>query len=452
MKTYDLVIIGGGPAGYVGAIRASQFGLSVALIEGKKVGGTCLNIGCIPTKTFLSYAENIYHMKNSRKGILVDKFNINKEEIYKEKEDVVNKLTGGVEALLKGYGVTLIKDFASFTDNNTIKAGDEILSFKKAIIATGSKSLIPKSLFIEDYTVDSTYVLENPELGKSVIIVGGGVIGCELAFILKSFGMDVTIVEKMPQILINEDKDMTRPIETSFRKKGIKLITGVGVKKIEKGKVILENDKQLISDKCVIAIGRIPNTKNLDPEKAGIKVGEKGEILVNKDFLTHNKNIYAVGDVVGGIQLAHYASAMACKVVAGIAEKDYAPNLDFIPSVTYSIPELATIGMTEKKAKEEGIEYRVGKFMYAANGKALSMGETGGAIKILANKDDKLIGASIVGHGADNLIMPLVVGVSLNLKASDLAKLVYPHPTLSEIILEALEDLHGKAIHKPKRR
>jgi dihydrolipoamide dehydrogenase len=455
MTQTDLLIIGGGPAGYVGAIRAAQLGIKVCLVEEKKVGGTCLNIGCIPTKSLLAHAGFIYGLKHPRPGVSVDQYSLDKQAIYSFKDGVVNKLTGGVETLVKSYGVDLKTGHASFVSNNQIKVGEETIEFKRAIIATGSKSIMPKSMHVDGFTVDSTFVLAHPEMGKKVVVIGGGVIGCEIAFILNSFGVEVTVVEKMKTILPTEDKDCVRYVDASLKNKGVKVMTDISVEKIEKGKVILSNAEILEVDHCVVAVGRMPNTDGLDPEKAGVKIGDKKEVVVGKDFKTSNTNIYAVGDVTGSIQLAHYASACACRVVAGMAgggAVSSAPNTDVVPRVTYSIPELASVGLTETQAKAQNVEYKVGRFAYAASGKAMAMDETDGIVKVLVDASDKIIGAAVVGADADNLIVPFTMAISLGLTATQLSTVIYPHPTLSEMILEACEDVHGRAVHKAGRR
>jgi dihydrolipoamide dehydrogenase len=466
----DLIIIGGGPAGYVGAIRASQLGAKVCLVEKENLGGTCLNIGCIPTKALLSYAESIYGLKTPKHGLYIESYNVNNEEIYGFKSNVITKLRSGIESLLKSYGVEVVKGKASFLsenkvlvsnsqENQTGKAstktedGGTTVEFDKAIISTGSVSVMPKSLFVEGFTVDSNYVLENSNPARKISIVGGGVIGCELAFILNSLGSEVTIIEKLSGILTTEDKDCVRPIETALKKKGIRVITGTAVEKIEAGKIILATGELIESEKCILAIGRKPNIEGLNLNNANVKIGEKGEIEVDDKFQTSASSIYAVGDVVGGIQLAHYASATASRVVETLySKKQNLPILSAIPRVIYSIPELASVGTTETQAKEQKLEYKVGRFAYAASGKAMAMDETEGMIKVIADSNDKIIGTTIVGKDADNLIVPFTMAIALGLTATDLCKVVYPHPTLSEIILEACEDLHGKAIHKPGRR
>ncbi|MEI6093406.1 MAG: dihydrolipoyl dehydrogenase [bacterium] len=454
MSQTELLIIGGGPAGYVAAIRASQLGIKVCLIEEKKVGGTCLNIGCIPTKSLLSHAGYIYSLKTPRVGVDLSSYSVDTKSIYAFKEGVVNKLTSGVENLLKSYGVDLKTGKAKFLSNNQVSVNEDVVEFKNAIIATGSKSVMPKSLYLEGFTVDSTFVLDHPEMsGKEILIIGGGVIGCELAFILNSFGSTVTVVEKLKTILPMEDKDCVRPVENSLKNKGVKVLTDISVEKIEKGKITLSNGEIINADYCVIAIGRMPNTDGLENAKAGVNIGERKEIIVDSNFKTTNPNIYAVGDVTGSIQLAHYASACACKVIAELSGNNaLAPNVDVVPRVTYSIPEIASVGITETQAKAGGLEYKVGRFSYAACGKAMTMDETEGLMKVIVDKEDTIIGAAIVGADADNLIVPFTIGMALGLKASQLASVIYPHPTLSEMILEVCEDVHGKAIHKAGRR
>jgi dihydrolipoamide dehydrogenase len=465
LKT-DLIIIGGGPAGYVAAIKASQLGVKVCLVEKENLGGTCLNIGCIPTKALLSYTESIYKLKEPKKGINVPSYTLNNEEIHEFKNNTINKLRTGIGGLLKSYGVEVIKGEASFLSEKQIlvlssnqtqfsgkEDGGKTIEFDKAIISTGSISIIPQSLFVEGYTVDSNYVLNNSNPAKKISIIGGGVIGCELAFILNSLGSEVTIIEKLTGILPTEDKDCVRIVETALKRKGVRILTGISVVKIEQGKITLETGEVIESEKCILAIGRKPNTEGLNLNNVNIATGEKGEIKVDNTFKTSVSSIYAVGDVTGGIQLAHYASAVASKVVNDLySKKQNAPILSAIPRVIYSIPELASVGLTETQVKEQKLEHKVGRFAYAASGKAMAIDEIEGMIKVIASPNDKIIGAAVVGKDADNLIVPFTMAIALGLTVGDLSKVVYPHPTLSEMIQEVCEDVHGQAVHKPARR
>ena len=252
--------------------------------------------------------------------------------------------------------------------------------------------------------------------------------------------------------MITEDRDTVRYVEASLKAKSVKVYTDVAVEKIEKGKIYLGNGETLDADTCVVAIGRACNTDGLTPNKANIKTGSRGEVQVDAEFMTSNPNVFAVGDVTGSIQLAHYASACACKVVAKMVGSHHSPNLDVVPRVTYSIPELASVGVTETQAKEKGTSYKVGRFAYAALGKALAINETEGFVKVLVDDKDKIIGAAAVGADAENIIAPFTIAVALGLKSADLSSVIYAHPTLSEIILEACEDVNGTAIHKGRKR
>lgn len=442
-----LLIIGAGPAGYEAAIRAAQFNHEVFLVEKEYLGGTCLNVGCIPTKTLLSYSEEIYKLNNLRTGLSVSDVKIDSEAIFNEKTLVVNKLKKGIESILKSYKINLITGEAKFINENSVEVNNTKIDFDKAILATGSVPFIPNSLFLEDFTVTSTDVLEKPNLGSTILIIGGGIIGCELAFILNSLGKNVTIVEKEEAILANQDKDAVRLVELSMKKKGILVKKGIGVSKIKKGFVSLENDETINCDRCIVAIGRIPNTKNLFLENANIKIGAKGEVLVDKDFLTTNKNVYAVGDINGKIQLAHFASSSALSVVHKLSNKEYHTNLDLVPQVTYTMPEIASIYSKKYDANTN----KSFKFMFGAIGKAVAIGINEGFCKIFIDSEEYITAALIVGEDADNLINIFTLAINSNFKVSDLTAIIYPHPSLSELIFETAEDANALAIHKLRR-
>lgn len=453
----NLLIIGGGPAGYEGAIRAAQLGIKVTLIEKSRLGGTCLNLGCVPTKCLLSDVS---------KGRDLN-------EAYQRKNQVVDKLVKGIEQLFKAHKINLIQGYASFVNGNTvlIKETGEKIKFDTAILATGSVPFIPKSLFIDAFTVDSDYLLTNTDLiDKKVAIIGGGVIGIEVSYILGP--ENVTIIEKLPQILPTEDIDMVRSIERELKKRGAKIYTNNGVSKIEQGKITLENGEVIEAEKAIVVIGRKANTNGLELEKAGINLNEQGFVKVDKSFKTSNPNIYALGDIVGQTMLAHYASASAKNIVANLASQfdknnvlknskitkhsnsldtniylKHLINLSVVPAVIYSTPELARVGKTEKELKQNGIEYKMGKFMYGANARALASEELG-TVKILADLNHKILGASILGHDAENMISILAVVMANNGTIHDINKTIFPHPTLGEIVLEASEDVEGLAIHK----
>lgn len=443
----NLLIIGAGPAGYEAAIRASQFGHEVILVEKQYLGGTCLNVGCIPSKTLLSYAEEIYKLKNLRSGLSVSETKIDLNLIFNEKTSLINKLQKGIENILKSHKITILKGEAKFLDANSVEVNNNKFTFDKALLATGSIPFIPKTLFLDGFTITSTDVLENAELGNNILIVGGGIIGCELAFILNSFGKNITIVEKEDGILGMQDKDAIRLLELSMKKKGIIVKKGLGVTKLETGKVFLENGETILCDKCVIAIGRIPNTKNLSLEKAGIELGKRGEVLVDENFLTSNKNIYAVGDVNGKIQLAHFASSSALKVIHTISNKEFYTNLDLVPQVTYTMPEIASI----YSKNFDKINDKSFKFLLGGLGKAIAINVNEGFCKIFINREEYITGAVMVGPDADNLINIFTLAINSNFKVHNLTGIIYPHPSLSEVILETAEDANSLAIHKLRR-
>jgi len=439
----NIIIIGGGPAGYQAAIRASQFNNKVTLIESDKLGGTCLNVGCIPTKTLLSYADELYKLKKPRPGINLN-YTIDEELIYEEKQIVINKLRKGIEQILKSYKVDLILGEASFINPSQIKVNDTVLSFDKLILATGSTALVPKNLFVEGFTITSTEVLNTYQSAKNIVIIGGGIIGCELAFMLNSFGKEITIIEKEASILLNQDKDAVRLVELSMKKKGIKLIKGQGVKTIEDKKISLENGEIINTEKCVLALGRIPNIKNLNLDLANINIGAKQEVLVDSEFKTSNTNVYAVGDVNNKIQLAHYASNTALFVVHKINNKEFHTRLDIVPKVSYTMPEIASVYSNNYKETD-----KANKMLYAGIGKALCLDINEGFCKVFTNDENLVTGAVFCGFDADNLINLFTFAIDKHI--SILSEIIYPHPSLAELVLETAEDVQNKAIHKLRR-
>ncbi|MBN1115231.1 MAG: dihydrolipoyl dehydrogenase, partial [Oligoflexia bacterium] len=444
-------IIGSGPAGYVAAIRAAQYGMDVVLAESGRVGGTCLNSGCIPTKNLLSYAESVHAVKKGRQGLSISGFSIDPQAVYQNKNANVAKLATGIEALLKSWKIKLVRGTASFVSENSAKVGDETIGFERAVIAAGSKTIMPSGLNVPGFSVDSTYALENHDLGGRVAIIGGGIIGIELAFILNALNVEVTVIEKLKDILSTEDSDAVRLVESSLKKYGIRIYKDTSVERIENGLLELSNGERISADKCIVAVGRRPDTDGLCCDAAKIKLAAGGAVTVDGNFRTTNPDVYAVGDVTGGIQLAHYASAVACRVVADIAGKQSNINIEAVPRVVYSVPELASVGITEQEAKMKGIDYKAGKFMYGANGRALVSDTATGFIKVLSDNDGIILGATVAGSNADLLIVPFTIAMATRLSVEDLASVIYPHPTLAEMIGEACDDLHGHSIHKGRR-
>ncbi|MDF2674647.1 MAG: lpdA [Clostridiales bacterium] len=457
---FDVVIIGGGPGGYEAAIRGSQLGLKVCLVEKDALGGTCLNRGCIPTKALYRNAEIINTLKNIDEfGISIKGYDINVPEIQMRKQNIVNQLVGGIQQLLKANKVEVLAGIGSIKDNNTItvtyedgKASD--ISTKNIIIATGSTPLVPPIPGANTpgvYTSDE--ILDFDELPKSLAIIGGGVIGMEFAAIFNSLGSKVTVIEFLPNILAQVDSDFTKRLGVSLKKKGIDIHTSTGVTKIEKAddgfNVFAEGKKgeiQVLAERVLISTGRKPVTEGLNLEAAGVEFDRKG-IKVDKNFKTNAKNIYAIGDVNGKMMLAHVASHQGITVIEEIAGIGNNETTKPVPSCVFIFPEIATVGITEDEAKKLGMEYKVSKFMFGANGKALALGESEGMVKVLSDNENTIIGVHIMGPHASDLIQEGTLAVTKKLNVDDIASTIHAHPTLSEAFLEAVLGLKGEAIH-----
>lgn len=461
----DLLIIGGGPGGYEAAIKGAQLGLKVTLIEEDKMGGTCLNRGCIPTKALYKNSEIINSLKNINNfGVAISDYNIDMVQIQNRKNIVVNKLVSGIDQLLKGYGIEVIKGRAVLKGNKTIEinADGSIIEItaQKIIIATGSTTSsiqIPGIGSKGVLTSDEALNLEH--IPKSMVILGGGVIGVEFAGIFAALGTQVTIIEFMPRILYRLDEELSKKLTLQLKKQGIKIVTGTSVKEItetEDGlKIIASNTKgtsEYICDNLLISIGRVPNIKGLGLENEKIEFDNKG-IKVNKFYQTSSDGIYAIGDVIGGQMLAHVASEEGKVCVENILGLNSNVNYNAVPSCVYSFPELATVGLTETEANEKNIKYLTGKFMFGANGKALTMGEGEGFIKVMAHEDShEIIGVHILGPHASDLIHEGVLAIQNRLTVEDIKESIHSHPTLAEVFYEAVCDCIGEAIHTlPKK-
>jgi dihydrolipoamide dehydrogenase len=455
MEKYDIVVIGGGPGGYVAAIRASQLGLKVAVIEKDVVGGTCLNRGCIPTKAYLKHTELIHDLqKMDEFGIIVDGYAIDWEKMKDRKNKVVNKLTGGIRGLFKKNGVDLIKGTGKVLNENEIEISGkktEKIWAENIIIATGSAPIKPglKGMDLAN-VITSKEALDLDELPEQIVIIGGGVIGVEMASIYSSLEVEVTIVEILDNILINFDKEMADIVKKALIKQGVKILTSSKVTEIkeQKDKLVVKVDsekaEQLTADKVLAAVGRKPvftGLENLDLEK------ENGFIKVDSHMETSIPGIYAVGDVTGGMLLAHEASAEGIVAVKNITgDSELRDNL--IPNAVYSLPEIASVGMTEEEAKKEGYEIKVGRFPFKAIGKAIAIGSEEGFVKIISDKKwDQILGVQIVGPHATDLIAEAVIAIKLEATSEVLADTIHAHPTLSESVKEAAEDVNNLAIH-----
>ncbi|WP_425445945.1 dihydrolipoyl dehydrogenase [Dethiothermospora halolimnae] len=461
----DIVIIGGGPGGYVAAIKAAQLGNKVTLVESDRIGGTCLNWGCIPTKALYKNAEIIKTLKNiDQFGISIEGFKIDMEKIHKRKDDVVGKLVNGIEQVLSSYDIETIDGIGSLKDRNRVLVrlnnGEEReISTKNIIIATGSKPSVPPIKGVDlDGVHTSDYFINSREIPKRLAIVGGGVIGLEFANIYNELGSTVTILGS--EIIKNVDKDISKRMASYLKRNKIKLALKTRAKEIRKedGELIVVGDKKgkeitTKADSVLLAVGRKPVLEGLNLDNVGVEYDKYG-IKVDDHFRTNIDNIYAIGDVIGGVMLAHVAShegIIAVEKIMGI-EKDI--DHDIVPACIFVSPEIAQVGLTEEKAKEKGIDYKKSKFMIGANGKALAMGETQGMVKVLSKgEDNTIIGVHIMGPHASSLIHEGALAVYNKLNVKDIEHTIHAHPTLSESFFEGVLGLEDRAIHmaKPKK-
>ena len=457
-----LAIIGGGPAGYVGAIRGAQLGAEITLIEKKEVGGTCLNVGCIPTKTLTSTAHLYTLMKKSSNwGIEAGFPSLNWDQVMKRKEQVVRRLVNGVKFLLKERKVSLISGSASFLDEKTLlikkaDGGIEKLQADKILISSGS---VPINLPITgadlEGVVDSTQALSFEEVPKTLLIVGGGYIGCEFASIYHSFGTEVTIVEMLPQILPGEDEEMVSLLRRKWEKEGVKIyteskVTGIYSKDAETRKIKISTPKgelEILSEKVLISVGRKAYTSGLNLKEIGIQQVQD-KIRVDEYMRTSLEGIYSAGDCIGGYLLAHVASMEAeCAVenaLGGNAKMDYTA----VPRCIFTYPEIGGVGLTEKEALAKGFKIKIGRFPFVANGRALAEDESEGMVKIIAEeKSDKILGCIIMGNRGTDLIAELALGIKMGIKLKDLTETIHAHPTLAEAVRESALKTTGRPIH-----
>ena len=459
----DLLVIGGGPGGYVAAIYAAKKGLNTVLVEREKLGGTCLNVGCIPTKALVKSSE-VYKdtLLGEEFGFEIENIKINMNKVIDRKNKIRENLVLGIEYLLSKNNVRVIKGDASFLDDKIIVAKrgkDEYkIEAKNIIVATGSKiSKINIKGIDLPFVLNSKSALDNKNLPESITIIGGGVIGMEFAFIYSNFGVKVNVVEYMDRLLTMVDDDISEEIKNIARLNGINIYTSSKVTKIEESEngdaiVFFENEgkeKYLISENVLVAIGREPNMDGLNIEKTGIELNEKGKgIKVDNTLKTNIPGIYAVGDVNNKIQLAHVASHQGIIAVDNILSEDKEMKYDCIPNVIFTAPEIASVGLTEKACVENKINIKISKFPFSANGKALTMGENRGFIKIIKDIDnDKIIGASLIGADAASLISTLTVIIKNNIKDKDIVDTIFAHPTTGEVIHEAALGLSIGALH-----
>jgi dihydrolipoamide dehydrogenase len=471
---YDVIVIGSGPAGYVAAIRASQLGLKTACIEksfdadgNSQLGGTCLNVGCIPSKALLDsshrYSDAINHF--STHGIEVSKPKLDIAKMMQRKNKIVTQLTAGVTGLFKANKVTQILGHAKIIDSTHIevisKDGTETLETKNIVIATGSSPInIPVAEINNKDIVDSTGALEFDSVPKKLGIIGAGVIGLELGSVWSRLGSEVTVLEAMDEFLPMADKRISKDVLKEFNKQGLNINLGCKVTSALSNKkditVTYENNgntNELKVDKLIVAVGRRPNTEDLLDKNCGLSIDEKGFIPVNDFCETNVQNIWAVGDVVRGPMLAHKASEEGIMVVERIAGKHAEMEYDLVPSVIYTHPEVAWVGQTEEDLSAAGIEFKTGSFPFAASGRALASGESTGFIKVIADKKtDTILGVHAFGPSAADIVQQGVVAMEFGASAEDLGLTIFSHPTVSEALHEAAMAVNGQAIHIGNRK
>lgn len=454
----DIIVIGGGPGGYVAAIRAAQLGAKVSVIEKRDLGGTCLNRGCIPTKVLCKNAEILHTLNHIEDfGVKVSDYSIDIEKIQQRKGEVIDKLVGGVSTLLQANGVDVLRGEAVIEDKNTVRVklqegGEKEITTKNLIIATGSEiSMPPISGINLPGVIGTDELLEFKEIPKRLVVIGSGVIGIEFANIFKNLGSEVTIFSS--RLLKRTDSDISKRFTAYIKKQGVKVnnLRASEICKTDNGLLVKgqspKGEVETEADVVLVASGRVPCFGGIDLERLGIEYDEKG-IKVDEYYETNVKGIYAIGDVIGGMMLAHAASNEGIKAVERIMGVLQAPDNAVVPDCIFASPEIAYVGLTEQQAKEKGLDYEVSKFMFGANGKALALGEPDGFVKVIATKEEKIIiGVHIMGPHASDLIHEGTLAISKKLNARDIASTVHAHPTLSEAFYEAVLGLNGEAIH-----
>lgn len=465
MEKFDVVVIGAGPGGYPAAIRAAQLGASVAVIEKEALGGTCLNWGCIPTKALISSSELYWRMKNCAElGVSASDVAFDYSAMASRKDAVVERLTGGVAQLLKANGVEILKGTATFSDRNRIavkRRGSKPATTIEAgntIIATGSTSALPGFIPKHRRVLASRKFLGLKELPTSLIVLGGGVIGCEFACMAAQLGAEVTVVELLDDIMVMLDADVRREVKRHMTKAlGIRIMTGQPMKDIIGSKDAVTGtvgEEQISAELLLASVGRVPFTAGLGLANIGLEADESGAVPVDEHCRTKLATIYAIGDVTAGsTQLAHAATSHGITAAENICSGSRSAADSLVPACIFTSPEIGAVGLTEQRANEQEIDIRVGKFSFAGLGKALASGESEGFVKWVADAEtDQLLGAHAVGPHATDLIAEAAVAVKSELTAEELGKTIHCHPTFGESWMEAAHAVHGACIHAAPRR
>ena len=451
MNRYDLIIIGGGPAGYIPAIRAAQFGRRVAVVEEEDLGGTCLNRGCIPTKTLVASTSLLRHAASAKRYGLEGELSFSWDKLTRRKDFVVKRLRKGVEAHFTNLGIDVIREHGTIKGTNEVLTGNTLLRTENILLSPGSLPIQPGP-FALDGAQTSRDVLAWDSLPESLIIVGGGVIGCEFASIFSNLGVKITIIEMLPSILQGIDEDVTKVVYKSLRRSGVEILTGNPVKGIEveeyKTTANFSDNTEISAERLLVSIGRRPKLEGLGLKETGIEFTSSG-IVTDEKQMTSLPGVYAAGDATGKWQLAHAGTAQGLTAVEHLfGNGERSVNPDAMPSCIFTNPEIAVVGPSQEEWERRGVPVKTRISTYIANGKAVSMNETEGFLKVIAREsDDTVVGIQIVGADASSLIGEAVMAVNLGVSASALRMMIHPHPTLTELFMEAGEAFGEGAIH-----
>jgi dihydrolipoamide dehydrogenase len=463
-ENFDVVVIGAGPAGYVAAIRAAQLGQKTAIVDKQWMGGVCLNVGCIPSKSLLKNADVAHTLRERGKefGFSFDNLKLDYDVAVKRSRQVSDRLVKGVGFLMKKNNIPIYMGTAHLPKPGTVTVTDEEgkateLSAKNIIIATGASSAVPSGWEVDGEKI-VTYLeaILQEKLPKSVVIIGAGAVGVEFATIWNSYGVEVTIVEMLPHLVPLEDEEVSKELEKNFKKRGINFLTNHKVEGIEalktKVKVTVSSEEEsqvLEAEQALVAIGFRPNSKGLGLEELGVKISERGFIEIDEEMQTSVPGIWAIGDVTGKLMLAHVGSAMGIIAAENIAGAETITlDYEMMPRATYCQPQVASFGLTEAQAKERGYDVKIGRFPFQPNGKALGLGEYAGFVKLVVDgKYGEILGAHMIGPEVTELLPELTLAHMMELTPNEIARNVHAHPTLSEVIMEAAHGAEGHAIH-----
>ena len=463
-ENFDVVVVGAGPAGYVAAIRAAQLKQKVAIVDKQWLGGVCLNVGCIPSKSLLKNAEVAHTLRERAKdfGFSFDNLKLDYSVAVKRSRQNSDRLTKGVGFLMKKNNISVFMGEGKFKAKDTLNVTDKDgkvteLKAKNFIVATGASAAVPAAWKVDGEKIVTYWeaILQN-SLPKSVVVIGSGAIGVEFSTIWNSYGVEVTIVEMLPRIVPLEDEEISKELDKEFKKRGIKTMVGHKVESVEatatgvKVKVSAEGKETILeADQALVAIGFRPNSKGLGLEEIGVKISERGFVEINEKMQTNVEGIWAVGDVTGKLMLAHVGSAMGIICAEHIGGHETVTlDYEMMPRATYSHPQIASFGLTEAQAKERGYSVKIGRFPFQANGKALGLGDYGGFVKLVVDeKYGEILGASMIGPEVTELLPELTLARMMELTPHEIARNVHAHPTLSETLMEAAHGVEGNAIH-----